>query len=158
MKPTVFVGKRDFLINLPLPEYRLWEFHVYPLASAFRIINVRSVVKPNNLKIGEGVAGGTPLSSRRANFTVSNFPRALSHDCPVHDRVLRALQRCCAGSDDAPRFGLYALRSRISRYTYATRDLLPMIMRGWKYAPQEDEEEEEMGPRPRLSNGRYRLT
>lgn len=33
-----------------------------------------------------------------------------------------------------PRFGLCALRSRISRYTYATRDLLPMIMRGWKYA------------------------
>lgn len=39
-----------------------------------------------------------------------------------------------AAAAAAMRFGLCALRSSISRYTYATWDLLPMIMRGWKYA------------------------
>lgn len=79
-----------------------------------------------------------------------DFPRTFSHDsrCMIARRVA-SLQRRRRSTDDAPRFGLCALRSRISRYTYATRDLLPMIMRGWKYALQEEvEEEEESGPSP----------
>lgn len=83
-------------------------------------------------------------------FHVSTFPTLVLsrfHRCIAEShRLQRASQsvlRGALGPDDAPRFGLCALRSRISRYTYATRDLLPMIMRGWKYALQEDEEEEE---------------
>lgn len=115
----------------------------FPLRSVSDL-NVGSALKLNNLKIGEGHTGGTLLSSRWANFTIQTFP-ALSHD----SRCMIARSGCIVATpaDDAPRFGLCALRSRISRYTYATRDLLPMIMRGWKYALQEDEEEE-MGPSP----------
>lgn len=88
---------------------------------------------------------------RRGRISRVDFPRARSLTIPsAHRGVASLLQPvsqpalCAAvGPDDAPRFGLCALRSRISRYTYATRDLLPMIMRGWKYALQEEEEEAE---------------
>lgn len=127
---------------------------IFPFAFRFRFKCRIAVLKLSNLKIREDRWRNTVVLPS-GEFHGSNFPRALSR-FPVHDRVLG---HCivAAPADDAPRFGLCALRSRISRYTYATRDLLPMIMRGWKYALQEDEEEE-MGPRPRLSNGRYRLT
>lgn len=77
-----------------------------------------------------------------------DFP-AFSHDSWCTSCIAR---RVASPAASTMRFGLCALRSGISRYTYATRDLLPMIMRGWKYAPQEgkegEEEEEEMGPSP----------
>lgn len=132
----------------------------FPSASCFGFKCQIAAETPNNLKRGNRPAERAVVLPPGEFHRFELSPRALSHDSPVHDRVLSGLCNVAAlGSDDAPRFGLYALRSRISRYTYATRDLLPMIMRGWKYALQEDEEEEEeMGPRPRLSNGRYRLT
>lgn len=89
---------------------------------------------------------------RARSLTIPPVHRGELHRCsqPASQPVLRA----ALGPDDAPRFGLCALRSRISRYTYATRDLLPMIMRGWKYALQEEEEEvEDVEAEARRGNG-----
>jgi len=107
-------------------------------------LNVELVLK-SNLEDQRGSRWRNAVVPPSGEFHSSNFPRALSR-FPVHDRARRAASLLRRSADDAPRSGLCALRSRISRYTYATRDLLPMIMRGWKYALQE--EEEEMGPSP----------